>query len=67
MSMMCLGFAAQVYAAKKKASDGAPTEVQRKKAYESGLIECRKKFGAQLHFVRVQKYYGKWSVVCYHY
>jgi hypothetical protein len=38
-----------------------------KKMHAEGLIGCRKKFGTQLHFVRVEKFYGRWAAVCYHY
>jgi hypothetical protein len=54
-------------AKKKSGSGGAPSTEQRKRAYEQGLKDCRKKYGAQLHEVHVEKFYGKWSVVCYHY
>ncbi|MFO1033673.1 MAG: hypothetical protein U1E15_06230 [Hyphomicrobiales bacterium] len=47
--------------------DKAPTAAQRKAAYKRGLEGCRKKYGSSLHSVRVEKYYGKWAVVCYHY
>lgn len=55
--------------AKKKSSGGgnAPTEEQRKRAFAQGLIDCRKAYGDHLHEVHVEKFYGKWSVVCYHY
>lgn len=54
-------------AAKKKPSNATPSAEQRKRAYEEGMKFCRKKYGAQLHFVRVEKYYGRWGAVCYHY
>ena len=55
--------------AKKKpaSSNGAPTAEQRKRAWEEGMKYCRKKYGADLAQVRVEKFYGKWSTVCYHY
>ena len=65
-ALVC-SFTLPAEAAKKKNNNYTPTAQQRKQAYENGLKSCRKKFGAQLHFVRVEKYYGKWSAVCYHY
>jgi hypothetical protein len=60
--------AVEAEAAKKKASSSpAPSAAQRKKMHADGLIGCRKKFGTQLHFVRVEKFYGRWAAVCYHY
>ena len=55
--------------AKKKSNSGgsAPTEEQRKRAHAQGLKDCRKQWGDRLHEVRVEKFYGRWSVVCYHY
>jgi hypothetical protein len=35
--------------------------------FANGMIGCRKRFGSQLHFVRVEKFYGRWGAVCYHY
>lgn len=65
---LCLAVPSLAEAAKKKpGSNATPSAEQRKRAYENGLKSCRKKFGAQLHFVRVEKFYGKWGVVCYHY
>lgn len=49
------------------AASKAPTAEQRKKMYAQGLKNCRKKYGSQLHFVRVEKFYGRWGAVCYHY
>jgi hypothetical protein len=66
--IVCIGlFGGSVEAGKKKSSGNAPTAAQRKKMYEEGLIWCRKSVGARMHFVRVEKYYGRWSAVCYHY
>lgn len=59
--------AADAEAGKKKASSSTPSAAQRKKMHAEGLIGCRKKFGTQLHFVRVEKFYGRWAAVCYHY
>jgi hypothetical protein len=59
--------AAEVEAAKKKASSSTISAAQRKKLYADGLIGCRKKFKTHLHFVRVEKFYGRWAAVCYHY
>jgi hypothetical protein len=56
--------------AKKKSNSGGnftPTAEQRKRAYEQSLKDCRKKYGSQLHEVRVEKFYGRWGAVCYHY
>ena len=62
------GFAGEAIAAKKKSSsNGAPTAEQRKILFKQGLASCRKKYGARLHEVRIEKYYGRWSIVCYHY
>ncbi len=65
---LCFGvFAVEAEAAKKKGSTGAPTAEQRKVMYANGLKNCRKKFGAQLHQVVIEKFYGRWAAVCYHY
>jgi hypothetical protein len=66
-TLICLGLSGTVEAAKKKSSGNAPTADQRKKMYKEGLEWCRKKVGAQIHYVRIEKKYGKWSFVCYHY
>ncbi len=55
------------FAKKNPSSNGAPTAEQKRKAYENGIKTCRKQWGARLHEVHVEKFYGKWSVVCYHY
>jgi hypothetical protein len=65
--VICLGLSGTVEAAKKKSSGNTPTAEQRKKMYEEGLKRCRKQFGSQLHFVRVEKFYGRWGAVCYYY
>jgi hypothetical protein len=65
-AVMLSGFAGEAFAA-KNASNGKPTAEQRKQLYQAGLKSCRKRFGAQLHEVRVEKFYGKWAAVCYHY
>lgn len=54
-------------ASKKKVSSATISAAQRKKIFENGLISCRKAFGAQLHFVRVENFYGHYGAVCYHY
>ena len=59
--------AAEAEAAKKKVSSSTISAAQRKKMYADGIISCRKKFGTRLHFVRVEKYYGRWAAVCYYY
>lgn len=51
-------------AAKKSASLSAE---QRKKLHANGMVNCRKKYGSALHYVRVEKYYGRWAAVCYVY
>jgi hypothetical protein len=57
--------------AKKRPSNGgsnvAPTEAQRHAAWERGMKDCRKKYGASLESVSVEKFYGKWSIVCNYY
>ena len=60
-------FAMQAEAAKKKVSSAAPTAEQRKILYANGLKNCRKRYGSQLHQVVVEKFYGRWAAVCYHY
>ena len=65
--VLCLGLGAGDVDAAKKKSNSAPTAAQRKQLYAEGLKWCRKKYGAQLHYVRVEKYYGRWAAVCYHY
>jgi hypothetical protein len=68
VSLIAATVAPGVALAKKKSNGGGtPSEVQRKRAYAQGLKDCRKQWGSQLHEVHVEKYYGKWSVVCYHY
>ncbi len=59
--------AVEAEAAKKKVSSSTISEAQRKKLYADGIIGCRKRFGPQLHFVRVERFYGRWAAVCYHY
>jgi hypothetical protein len=68
-AVICLDLSGIAEAAKKKKPSGnsAPTAEQRKKMYKEGLEWCRKKVGAQIHYVRIEKKYGKWSFVCYHY
>jgi hypothetical protein len=56
--------------AKKRPGGGSnspPTEAQRHAAWERGMKDCRKKYGASLESVTVEKFYGKWSVVCNYY
>jgi hypothetical protein len=56
--------------AKKRPSGGsnaAPTEAQRHAAWLRGMKDCRAKYGAQLESVSVEKFYGKWSIVCNYY
>jgi hypothetical protein len=68
VSMIAAVVAPGIADAKKRTGGGsAPSEEQRKRAYAQGLKDCRKQWGSQLHEVHVEKYYGKWSVVCYHY
>jgi len=52
---------------KTSPSTGSPTAAQREKMYADGLIACRKKYRTELHSVRVEKFYGRWGAVCYHY
>jgi spermidine/putrescine-binding protein len=53
-------------ASKKKASSRSDyTKEQQKKFHEQALKLCRKAYGTQLHFVRVN--YKKLQYVCYHY
>jgi hypothetical protein len=67
-ALMLSGFAGEALAAKKKSpSNGAPTAEQRKKLHKLGLQNCRKKYGSRLHEVRIEKFYGRWSTVCYVY
>jgi hypothetical protein len=54
-------------AKKKSGGNSAPSEEQRKRAYEQGLKDCRKQWGDRLHEVHIEKFYGRLSVVCYHY
>ena len=56
--------AIEVEAAKKSGSLSAE---QRKKMHADGMKGCRKKYGSALHYVRVQKFYGRWAAVCYVY
>jgi hypothetical protein len=68
LALAVSGMATESFAAKKKpSSNGAPSAELRKRAFEQGLKDCRKKWGASLHEVHVEKYYGRWGVVCYHY
>jgi hypothetical protein len=62
---LCFGLLSAADAAKKKSTDGAPTAEQRKRMYKEGLEWCRKLHGSRIHYVRVEKHYGKWSFVCY--
>lgn len=53
-------------ASKKKTSSRADyTKEQQKKFHAEALKRCRKAYGTQLHFVRVD--YKKLQYVCYHY
>lgn len=53
-------------ASKKKSPSRAEyTKAQQKKFFDEALKRCRKRFGTQLHFVRVN--YTKNQYVCYHY
>jgi hypothetical protein len=53
-------------ASKKKASARADySKTQQKKFFDEALKRCRKRFGMQLHFVRVN--YKKNQYICYHY
>jgi uncharacterized protein (DUF608 family) len=53
-------------ATKKKTSSRSDySKEQQKKFYEEVLKRCRKQFGTQLHFVRVN--YAKNRYVCWHY
>jgi hypothetical protein len=66
--VLLFGLAAvEAEAARKKTSSPTLSEAQRKKMFANGMIGCRKRFGSQLHFVRVEKFYGRWGAVCYHY
>ncbi len=61
------GFASEVEAKRKHGGGpaGPPSEQTRQKAWENGMKNCRAKYGSLLKEVHVEKYYGKWSVVCY--
>ncbi len=58
-----LAMAGDASAFKKKRSDY--TKAQQKEFFDYALKQCRKKFGAQLHEVKVN--YGKNQYICYHY
>ena len=51
--------------AKKVHSRTEFTKEQQKKFYDQALKGCRKKFGASLHFVKMD--YRKFRYVCYYY
>jgi hypothetical protein len=67
--VMALGFAADAEAAKKKKNPQKQqlTGEQRKKAFNDAVKWCRKTYGSQMHFVRIENYYGRIVPVCYHY
>jgi Rad3-related DNA helicase len=52
-------------ASKKSAKRSDYTKAQQKAFYDEALKICRKKFGAQLHEVKVD--YSRNRYVCYHY
>ena len=52
-------------ASKKPGNRSDYTQAQQKKFYDEALKACRKRFGAQLHFVRMD--YKKRRSVCYYY
>lgn len=53
-------------ASKKKTSSRSDyTKEQQKKFFEQALKQCRKQYGTQLHFVRIN--YKKKVAYCYHY
>ena len=67
--LVMLSFTLEAEAGKKKkqSSNGAPTAEQKRAAWERGMVGCRKKYGARLDHVSVEKFYGKWEIVCYAY
>jgi hypothetical protein len=70
VAVVAASFAPEMAMAKKKSGSSdnfTPTAEQKKRAYEQGLKNCRKKYGSQLHEVHVEKFYGRWGAVCYHY
>jgi hypothetical protein len=52
-------------ASKKPGTRSTYSKAQQKKFYDQALKLCRKAYGADLHFVRVD--YRKLRYVCYHY
>ena len=56
---------AEAASKKKSLSCTDYTKAQQKKFFDEALKRCRKRFGTQLHFVRVN--YQKNQYVCYHY
>lgn len=59
-------FEAEAASKKKKTSSRSDySKEQQKKFFDEALKRCRKRFGTQLHFVRVN--YIKNQYICYHY
>jgi len=58
-------FEAEAASKKKMFSRSDYTKEQQKKFHAEALKLCRKAYGTQLHFVRVN--YKKRQYVCYHY
>lgn len=59
------GLEAQAASKKKASARSDYTKEQQKKFFDEALKRCRKRFGTQLHFVRVN--YKKNQYICYHY
>lgn len=58
-------FDAEAASKKKTPSRSDYSKAQQKKFFDEALKRCRKRFGMQLHFVRVN--YKKNQYICYHY
>jgi hypothetical protein len=58
-------FEAEAASKKKVQSRSDFTKEQQKKFFDEALKRCRKRFGTQLHFVRVN--YKQNQYICYHY
>jgi hypothetical protein len=58
-------FDAEAASKKKPSARSDYTKEQQKRFFDEALKRCRKRFGTQLHYVRVN--YKKNQYICYHY
>ena len=64
---LVLGNMADAGAAAKKTGRDVYSKEQQKKFYEEAVKRCRKEYGSQLHYVKVDYSKGGPRLWCYHY